>query len=67
MSYNSNMRDEYDFKGGVRGKYAGRFRKGTNLVLLDPDVAKAFPTDKAVNDALRKLMEQHREQASSKS
>jgi hypothetical protein len=48
---------EYDLaallKGGVQGKYAGRYREGTNLALLDPDVAGAFPTDKAVNDTLR--------------
>ena len=47
---------EYDFaqmKGGVRGKYVERYRQGTNLVLLDPDVAPAFPNDEAVNQALR--------------
>jgi hypothetical protein len=52
---------EYDFsqmKGGVRGKYAERYRQGTNLVLLDPDVAAAFPDAKAVNDALRQLMQE---------
>jgi hypothetical protein len=46
---------EYDFaamKGGVRGKYVARYRSGTNLVLLDPEVARAFPTDAAVNQAL---------------
>ena len=54
------MRPEYDFsqlKGRVRGKYAGRYREGTNLVLLDPDVAAAFPDAKAVNEALRLLMD----------
>src|SRR5215212_2061254 len=53
------MRPEYDFsqvKGRVRGKYAERYREGTNLVLLDPDVAAAFPDAKAVNEALRLLM-----------
>jgi hypothetical protein len=52
---------EYDFsqmKGGVRGKYAKRYRDGTNLVLLDPDVAAAFPDAKAVNDALRQLLQE---------
>ncbi len=48
---------EYDLhqliKGGVRGKYAERHRAGTNLVLLAPDVAKAFPNEQAVNEALR--------------
>jgi hypothetical protein len=42
---------------GVRGKYYQSYKKGTNLVLLNPDVAKAFPTDKAVNTALKSLME----------
>jgi len=41
----------------VRGKYHKQFVKGTNLVLLSPDVAKAFPTPAAVNDALRSLVE----------
>ena len=56
-----DLRPEYDFsqmKGGVRGKYVERYREGTNLVLLDPDVAEAFPDAKAVNDALRLLMKQ---------
>ena len=51
-----DLRPEYDFsqmKGGVRGKYVERYREGTNVVLLDPDVAAAFPDAKAVNDALR--------------
>lgn len=54
------LRPEYDFaqmKGGVRGKYVERYRAGTNLVLLDPDVAQAFPNDEAVNDALRLLIQ----------
>ena len=50
------MRAEYDFSKGVRGKYAGRFAEGTNVVVLLPDVSKAFPNSKAVNDALRGLM-----------
>jgi len=50
---------EYDFAQmeGVRGKYVERFRAGTNLVLLDSDVAQAFPNDKAVNEALRMLIQ----------
>lgn len=44
-------------KGGVRGKYAARYRAGTNLVLLDPEVAQAFPTDAAVNQTLRAVLE----------
>jgi len=50
---------EYDFasmKGGVRGKYVERLRKGSNLVLLEPDVAAAFPSDDAVNEALRGML-----------
>ena len=50
---------EYDFanmKGSVRGKYAKRYRAGTNLVLLDPEIYKAFPTSKAVNQALRAVL-----------
>jgi hypothetical protein len=50
------MRGEYDFSGGVRGKYAERYRLGTNLVLLDPELAKVFPDSKSVNDALRGLV-----------
>jgi hypothetical protein len=54
-----DLREEYDpalIRKGIRGKYAARFRQGTNLVLLAPDVATAFPTADAVNDALRLLM-----------
>ena len=55
----SDLRPEYDFatmKGGVRGKYSKRYRAGTNLVLLDPEVSRAFPTDEAVNQALRAVL-----------
>jgi hypothetical protein len=51
---------EYDLsklKGGVRGKYFERYQAGTNLALLAPDVRQAFPTDEAVNQALRALMQ----------
>jgi len=54
------LRPEYDFSkmaGGVRGKYVERYRAGTNLVLLDPDIAQAFPTDASVNEALRSLLQ----------
>ena len=50
------MRAEYDFSGGVRGKYAKRYAQGSNIVVLEPDVAEAFPTARAVNTALRKLL-----------
>ncbi|MEA3349066.1 MAG: hypothetical protein U9Q82_00430 [Chloroflexota bacterium] len=55
------LRPEYDLrellKDGVRGKYAEQYRTGTNLVLLDRDVAEAFPNDQAVNDALRLVLQ----------
>ena len=49
------MRDEYDFSRGVRGKYADKFAEGCNVVVLDPDVADLFPDSESVNDALRTL------------
>lgn len=55
----SDMRPEYDFasmKGGMRGKYYERYRKGANVILLEPDVAEAFPTEAAVNKALRGIL-----------
>jgi hypothetical protein len=54
-----DLRPEYDLstlKGGVRGKYAKRFRQGTNLVLLSPDVARYFQDESSVNTALRSLV-----------
>lgn len=54
-----DLRPEYDFsalKRGVRGKYLARYRNGTNLVLLSPDVAAYFPDDRSVNAALRDLI-----------
>jgi len=56
MRAESAMRDEYDFSKGIRGKYAKRFEEGTNLVLLEPEVAKYFPTAQAVNKALQSLI-----------
>jgi hypothetical protein len=56
---NGGIQPEYDFasmKGGVRGKYYAQYRKGTNVVLLEPDVAEAFPTEDAVNEALRGIL-----------
>lgn len=53
------MRPEYDFatmKGGVRGKYARRAGYGTNIVLIEPEVAEAFPTEQAVNEALKGVL-----------
>ena len=56
---NDELRPEYDLallEAGVRGKYAKRFREGTNLVLLSPDVARYFPNEDSVNAALRSLV-----------
>ncbi|KFI23058.1 hypothetical protein HW44_05590 [Nitrosococcus oceani] len=60
MSHNAesdDMRPEYDFSGGVRGKHYKAYRKGTNVVLLDPDVAEVFKNSESVNRALRLLMD----------
>ena len=51
------MRAEYDIRGGVRGKYYERYRQGTNVVVLEPDVAAIFPDAEAVNRALRLLIQ----------
>ena len=54
-----DMRPEYDFasmKGGVRGKYARRAREGSNIVLIEPEVTDAFPTEQAVNEALKGVL-----------
>jgi hypothetical protein len=50
------MRPEYDFSNAVQGKYADRFAQGTNLVRIQPDVAKEFPDSQSVNEALRSLL-----------
>lgn len=57
------MLPEYDFRGGVRGKYASLYAEGSNVVLLDPDVAAVFPDASAVNTALRALADIARRQA----
>ena len=54
-----DLRPEYDFAnmtGGVRGKYVDRYRSGTNVVLIEPDIAAAFPTAESSNEALRMLL-----------
>jgi hypothetical protein len=55
IAADSDMRAEYDFSGGVRGKYARRFAEGSNVVVLAPDVARVFKDSEAVNEALRRL------------
>jgi len=57
MQKDPDLLEEYDFSQGVQGKYADRFREGTNLVLLDRDIAEAFPSDEAVNTALRLVIQ----------
>ena len=55
----NDMRPEYDLRGGVRGKYYQRYRQGTNVVLLEPDVARLFHDSAAVNEALRRYLSEH--------
>jgi len=55
-STSDEMRAEYDFSGGVRGKYAKEYAEGTNVVVLEPDIAREFPTAESVNAALRSLI-----------
>ena len=57
---NDDLEQEYDLKllgKGVRGKYFEDYQKGTNVVVIDPELSKAFPNAKAVNDALRKVLD----------
>ena len=56
------MRAEYDIRGGVRGKYYERYRQGTNVVVLEPDIAAVFPDSASVNQALRLLIRVARQQ-----
>lgn len=56
MQNDPEMLVEYDFSKGVRGKYAKKYAKGTNVVVIDPDVAKYFPDHDSVNEALRSLL-----------
>src|SRR5688572_1890244 len=51
------LRQEYDFSKGVRGKYSSRYAGGSNVVVLDPDIAKVFPDSHSVNNALRVLVQ----------
>lgn len=53
----SEMLPEYDFRGGIRGQYASRYREGNNIILLHPDLAKIFPDSQSVNKALLMLVE----------
>ena len=53
------MRPEYDLRGGVRGKYYERYKQGTNVVHLEPDIAKVFRDSATVNEALRQYLSEH--------
>ena len=59
----TDIREEYDFSDGVRGKYAARYAEGSNVVVLDPDVAAVFTDSRSVNDALRSIAKVARKQA----
>jgi hypothetical protein len=54
--YRDTMRSEYDFSGAVRGKHFRAYQEGTNIVVLEPDVAARFKNSRAVNDALRAVL-----------
>lgn len=58
-SDDDEMRPEYDLRGGVRGKYYERYKQGTNVVLLEPDIAKVFRDSATVNEALRQYLSEH--------
>ncbi len=63
------LRPEYDFSKGVRGKHATKYAEGTNVVVLEPDVARDFRTAKEVNETLRavsKMLQQHRKRSGRK-
>ena len=55
IAINDEIRPEYDFSGGVRGKYYEAYKQATNIVVLDPDVAEVFRDSASVNEALRLL------------
>ena len=56
MSDDPEMLEEYDFSKGIRGKYAKRYAEGTNVVVIEPDIAQYFPDHATVNEALRSLL-----------
>jgi hypothetical protein len=55
MQKDPDMLEEYDFSMGIQGKYAKRYEEGTNVIVIEPDVAKYFPDHDSVNQALRAL------------
>ena len=56
MPNDPDMLEEYDFSKGIRGKYAKKYKEGTNVVPIDPDVLAYFPDSESVNEALRSLI-----------
>ena len=63
---NDDLKPEYAIKSlgkGIRGKYYKQYQKGTNVVVIDPDLTEAFPDTKSVNDALRKVLEKRKQSA----
>jgi hypothetical protein len=56
MKDDPDLLEEYDFTDGVRGKYAKRYQEGSNVVVIEPDVAEYFPDHDSVNEALRNLV-----------
>lgn len=62
MANDPDLLEEYDFRGGVRGKYVARYQEGTNIVVLDPDVAEVFHDSESVNQVLRPLAQIIRQQ-----
>jgi hypothetical protein len=62
MQKDPDLLEEYDFSKGVQGKYAKRYAEGTNIVVIEPDVARVFPDHDSVNQALRSLAEIIRQQ-----
>jgi len=60
---NQDMLEEYDFSKGIRGKYSKRYKEGSNVVVLDPEIGEFFPDSESVNQALRLLAEIIRSQA----
>ena len=66
MNNSDELNPEYDLKNlgqGVRGKYYDEYKKGTNVVVIDPDLTDTFPNTQAVNDALRQLLQNNEQSA----
>jgi len=55
MKNDPDMLEEYDFSNGIRGKYASKYKEGTNIVILDPELIEYFPDSASVNEALKSL------------